>query len=189
MILSSKTTLKFTNQSKLDDIHNFIYEYKKVVMFFVDTIWSMDKIPSLLPNEITSQVSTWLTARAIQCAGKQASGIVRGTQTKQKRRLFVINQLKTQKKIKKARKLLKIYNEIKQSKPNINNIQCELDERFVDMDWNNKTTFDGWINLTCLGNKLKFNIPVKKHEHFNKMLKKELEFLRIILLLCLISLI
>jgi hypothetical protein len=171
MILSSKTTLKFTNQSKLDNIHNFIDEYKKVVMFFVDTIWSMDKIPSLLPSEITSQVSTWLTARAIQCAGKQASGIVRGTQTKQKRRLFVINQLKTQKKVKKARRLLKIYNEIKQSKQNINNIECELDERFVDMDWNNKTTFDGWINLTCLGNKLKFNIPVKKHEHFNKMLK------------------
>ena len=39
------------------------------------------------------------------------------------------------------------------------------------MDWNNKTTFDGWINLTCLGNKLKFNIPVKKHKHFNSLLK------------------
>ena len=170
MILSSKTTLKFANKSKLDNLHLFIDEYKRVVIFFVDTIWAMDKIPALLPKEMTSKVNSWLSARAIQCAGKQASGIVRGTQTKQKRRLFVINRLKKEKKVKQARKLQKIYNEIKQSKPDINNIQCELDERFVNIDLDNKTSFDGWIRLGSLGNKLKVNLPIKKHKHFNKML-------------------
>ena len=74
MILSSKTTLKFANKSKLDNLHLFIDEYKRVVIFFVDTIWAMDKIPALLPKEMTSKVNSWLSARAIQCAGKQASG-------------------------------------------------------------------------------------------------------------------
>lgn len=172
MILSTKTTLKFTNQRKLDNLHLFIDEYKRVIAFSVNEIWSMDKIPSLLPKEITDKVETWLTARAIQCAAKQASGIVRGTQTKQKRRLFVVNRLIKQKKFKKARILQTIYNNTKQSKPDINNIQCELDDRFINTDWNNKTIFDGWINLTCLGNKLKLNLPIKKHKHFNKMLKQ-----------------
>ena len=171
MILSSKITLSFTNQAKLTNLHQFIDEYRTVVSFFANDLWTHDKIPSLLPKNITDKVSTWLTARAIQCAAKQASGIVRGTQTKQKRRLFVINQLFKQKKVKKARILRRLYESIKQSNPNINNIQCELDERFVDIDFNDKTTFDGWITLTCLGNKLKLNIPIKKHKHFNKMLK------------------
>jgi putative transposase len=172
MILSSKTTLNFTNHGKLDNLHQFIDEYKRVVVFFIDELWNMEKIPSLLPKEITTKITTWLSARAIQCAGKQASGIVRGTQTKQKRRLFVIEKLKKEKKFKKARKLQQIYNNIKQSKPNINNIQCELDERFVKFDFDNKTSFDGWVILSSLGNKLKINIPVKKHKHFNKMLKQ-----------------
>ena len=34
----------------------------------------------------------------------------------------------------------------------------------------NKTSFDGWIRLGSLGNKLKVNLPIKKHKHFNKML-------------------
>ena len=109
MILSSKITLSFTNQAKLTNLHQFIDEYRTVVSFFANDLWTHDKIPSLLPKNITDKVSTWLTARAIQCAAKQASGIVRGTQTKQQRRLFVINQLFKQKKVKKARILRRLY--------------------------------------------------------------------------------
>ena len=35
-----------------------------------------------------------------------------------------------------------------------------------------KPAFDGWITLGSLGNKLKFEIPFKKHKHFNKMIKR-----------------
>ena len=171
MIRSSKTTLKFTNQSKLNSVNSFINEYRLVLIKFVNLIWYMDKIPSLLPKEITSQVSTWLTARAVQCAAKQASGIVRGTQTKQKRRLFIINKFIKNGNFHKARKLRVIYDKVKQTKPDINNIECELDERFVTIDFNNNTVFDGWLTLTCLGNKLKLNIPIRKHKHFNKLLE------------------
>lgn len=171
MIRSSKTSLKFTRKGKSNDLNSFINEYRIVLIKFVDLIWDMDKIPSLLPKEITSQVSTWLTARAVQCAAKQASGIVRGTQTKQKRRLFMINKFNKNGNYHKARKLKVIYDKTKQTKPDINNIECELDERFVNISWNKNTTFDGWVTLTCLGNKLKLNIPVKKHIHFNSLLK------------------
>ena len=171
MIRSTKATLNFVNKSKLDSVHQFIDEYKKVMCDIVDNLWELEKVPRLVPNDITSKINTWLSSRAVQCAAKQASGIVRGTQTKQKRRLFVINQLKEAKKFKKAKKLQQIYNNIKQSKPNLQHIECELDSRFVKIDLNNKTSFDGWITLTCLGNKMKLILPFKQHKHFNKMLK------------------
>jgi len=171
MIRSSKSTLKFSNKNKLDKIDFFIEEYKRVSKIFIDKLLDLEKVPTLLPKELTSDVETWLSARTIQCLGKQTSGIVRGTKVKQQRRLFIINKFKEQGKFKKARKLQKIYNNINQNKPNIENLECELDERFVKIDSDNKTSFDIWLTLTSLGNKLKIGIPIKKTKHFNKILK------------------
>ena len=171
MIRSTKTSLNFSNTEKLNQLHSFIKEYKTVVSNFVDILWTEEKISPLIPKEITSQVTTWLSARAIQCAAKQASGIVRGTRTKQNRRLWQINKFVASGYFKKSRKLQRIYDNIKQSKPNINNVECELDSRFVEINLDNPTSFDGWITLTCLGNKLKLELPFKKHKHFNKMLE------------------
>lgn len=172
MIKSTKTTLRFSNKNKLNNINLFIEEYKKVMIVFIDKLWTLDKIPTLLPKELTNNIQSWLSARAIQCVGKQASGIVRGSRKKQEKRLFMINKLKESGQFKKARKLQKIYNSINVSKPNINNINPELDARFVKININNQTSFDGWITLSSLGNKLKIQLPFKKHKHFNKMLSK-----------------
>lgn len=172
MIRSTTSTLKYSNLNKKSNLMVFIKEYKKVVGNFIDLIWNIDSIPSLLPKEITSQINTWLSARMVQCAGKQASGIVRGTKVKQKRRLYAINKLKEEKRFTKARKLQKIYDEINISKPNINHIHPELDSRFINIDLNNKTSFDGWIHLSSIGNKIKIDIPFKKSKHFNKLLSQ-----------------
>ena len=171
MIRSTKTSLEFSNTEKLNQLHSFIKEYRTVVSKFVDILWTEEKISPLIPKETTSQITTWLSARAVQCAAKQASGIVRGTRTKQNRRLWQINKFIKDGCAKKARKLQRIYDNIKQSKPNIDNVECELDSRFVEINLNNPTSFDGWITLTCLGNNLKLKLPFKKHKHFNKLLE------------------
>jgi len=170
MIKSTTSTLKFCNFGKLEQLRQFIDEYRRVVSLFVDLLWNEETIPSLLPKETTSKVETWLSARMLQCAGKQASGIVRGTQTKQKRRLFVINKLREEKLWKKARKLQRIYDEVSITKPNINEVCPELDSRFVTIDLDNSTSFDGWVKFGSIGNKIKVNVPFKKSKHFNKML-------------------
>jgi transposase len=172
MLRSTKTTLKFANKNKREALKGFIAEYRFVVSKFVDLLWGQDRILSLLPKDITSQVETWLSARAIQCAGKQASGIVRGTKRKQEKRLFVYNRLLKEDKTKQARKLKRIIDKLKTSKPNISRIEPELDERFVKQDWNNPTSFDGVITLSSLGNKLKIIIPVKRSKHFNNMFER-----------------
>jgi IS605 OrfB family transposase len=169
VIRSTKTTLKFSNKNKLDNLHLFIEEYRRVVGLFVDILWDMENVPNLLPKEITSQINTWLSARAVQCAGKQASGIVRGTKAKEHKRQFIINKLNNECKFKQARKLEAINNKLKSSKPNINKVEPVLDSRFVKVVLNNETSFDGWMILSSLGNKMKIEIPFKAHKHFNKL--------------------
>jgi IS605 OrfB family transposase len=172
VILSTRTTLKFSNNKKLDNLRLFVEEYKKVCQFFIDEFWLMDKVPLFGFKDITSKVTTWLSARAIQCAAKQASGIVRGTKKKLSQRMYVYEKFIKDNLFHQAQKLKKIIDKEPISKPNIEKNQPELDSRFVKIDLENKTSFDGWLNLTCLGNKLKIKIPFKKTKHFNEMLSQ-----------------
>ena len=169
MIRSSKLSIKFSNKIKKDNIKLFIDEYKIVTQFFINCLWNLNDIPKLIPKIITNQVDTWLSQRAIQCAAKQASGIVRGSKQKNKQRVHIYNKLLAEGKFRKAKKLKKIIDKNQENKPSIKYIQPELDSRFVKFDFDNKTSFDGWITLTSLGNKLKIQIPIKKTKHFNSL--------------------
>jgi IS605 OrfB family transposase len=169
---SSRISLKFGNAGKRKAIKAFLEEYRRVVSEFVNIFWSLNEIPTLPPSNLTSKVNTWLSARATQCAGKQASGIVRGCLKKQNDRLYMIGKLKSEGKLKRARKLQKIYDSSVISKPSIGNVEAQLDSRFVKVDWNNHTSFDGWLTLSSLGNKIKITIPIKKTTHFNKLLDR-----------------
>lgn len=171
-IKSTKTSIKFSNFNKLKQLKEFIDEYKSVVSQIVDILWEKDNISKFIEKDLTSQISSWLSARALQSAGKQASGIVRGTRRKQEKRLFVIKKLISENRVKKAKKLQKIYDETKVSKPNINTVEPELDARFVKINLENNTSFDGWLILTSLGNSLRIVIPFKKSKHFNKLMSK-----------------
>jgi len=170
VIKSSETTLKFSNRGKLESLSDFLSEYRSVVSCFVDLLWEEEKVPSLLPLETTSQVETWLSARMIQAAGKQASGIVRGTRTKQRKRRFMIDKLAAEGKLKRARKLQRIYDEISITKPDIRQVNPELDARFVKIDLDNPTSFDGWLTVGSIGNRIKLTLPFRRNKHFNKML-------------------
>lgn len=170
MIKSSRTSTKFANKCKQSDLKTFLKEYKRVSKLFVDILWDMDDIPKFLPKEITNSVDTWLSARMLQCIGKQMVGVVKGTQKKQKQRLYIIEKLKSEKQLKKSRKLQRIYDSVKCSKPNLDNVCPELDSRFIKIDMKNNTSFDGWVVIGSIGNKMKIKIPFKKNKHLNQML-------------------
>lgn len=169
MIRSTKTSLKFSNVKKLDSLHLFIDEYRNVVSQFVNILWEQKKVKCLIPKETTSLITSWISKRAIQCAAKQASAIVRGTKQKQSQRLFVIKKLQSEGK--DYSKLQKLYDTLQITKPNVM-VEPELDSRFVKIVMDNPTSFDGWVTLSSLGNSLKIEVPFKKHKHFNKMLLK-----------------
>jgi IS605 OrfB family transposase len=170
MIRSSKVSLKFSNTGKKSQVLDFLIEYKRVLVQFVDLLWKLEKIPTLLPKEITSQVDSWLSARSLQCCGKQASGIVRGSRRKQEKAQHVIKKLNQDGKFKQARKLKAIYDKKMAGKPSIERIEAELDSRFVKIDFKKNNSFDGWITISNLGRKIKLELPFKTHSHLNKML-------------------
>jgi len=172
MIRSSKVTTKYANTEKLVQLNELISEYTRVVKTFVDILWEQSDVKSLLDNDITSQVDTWLSARMVQCAGKQASGIVRGTRKKQKKRLAVITKMKKNGEFKKARKLQAKYDSVKISKPVIKTVQPELDARFCDIVLENETSFDGWVTISSIGRGMKIVLPFKSHKHLNQMLSE-----------------
>ena len=169
IIKSTKVSLSFANTDKLNQLAIFIAEYQSIVSQYVDQMWDRTDIKLLIDN--TYKVDTWLSARMQQCAGKQASGIVRGTRRKQEKRLFVINKSNKAGEFKKARKLQKVYDEAKLSKPDIKLVNPELDSRFINTD-GNATSFDGWLEIDSIGNKIKIQLPFKKTKHYNELASK-----------------
>jgi len=169
-IKSTKTSVKFARTDKKQNLSLFVSEYQRVVSEFVDLLWPMVDVPKMVDKKLSANIQTWLSARAIQAAGKQASGIVRGTRTKQAKRLYQINKFKSQGMHKKARKLQAIYNKNTCSKPDVKSVKPELDSRFVTIKFCETGEFDGWVILGSLGGGLSIRIPFKKTKHFNKML-------------------
>lgn len=168
---STRVAIKFANKGKIENLALFIAEYKRVCQLFVNVLWELESVPKLVPKSMTASVQTWLSSRAIQACAKQASGVVRGTRQKQKQREFVFEQLMKQKKFKQAKRLKRTIEQAKMTKPSVKSIQPELDSRFVRIDLENPTSFDGWCTLTSLGNSLKIAIPFRKTKHFNKLAK------------------
>lgn len=169
MIRSSKVSTKFANSGKKVALEEFISSYRDIVEQAVDLLWKMERIPRLATKEITKQINTSLSARVIQCACKQASGIIRSTQDKQRKRLWMINKLTEENQLVKARKLQAVYDRIADSKPKIGVVNPELDSRFVKIDLNSNTSFDIWITLASLGQRLHIELPFKRTKHLNKL--------------------
>ena len=49
MIRSTKLSLKFLNKEKKQKITTFITQYNILVTSYINQIWNLEKIPSLLP--------------------------------------------------------------------------------------------------------------------------------------------
>jgi transposase len=171
MIRSSKISLKFTNKEKLNQLKSFITAYKQAVSDYIDLLWDRPyPLKSLITKEDQNSINSTLSARALQAAGKQAIGIINGTKAKQQRRLYIIDKLRSEGKFKKARKLLRVYEETSISKPSLKEVNPCLDSRFTKIDLEeNNTSFDGWVTISSIGNKQKIEIPFNKHKHFNKL--------------------
>ena len=169
MTLSSTTSLKFSNPGKLESLSEFIDEYGRVVRLIIDELWDLDRVPGFIPKETSSKIDTWLSARAIQAAGKQASGIVRGTRGKIDKLKFVERKLKSEGK--NFQKLSRKIEKTRMSKPDVGKCRPMLDSRFVDVEMNvDDTSFNIWVKISSIGRKMKIEFPARMTRHIDSLI-------------------
>ena len=169
MIRSSSLTLQFSTDKKLNTLDIVFDEYARVVNLYVDK-YSQTKI---LPTFTQIKVETWISARLQQCAGKQAIEIVKSTRKKD----FEIRQKKYKKvykyflqKNRQVKFLSKKMSELRLNykiKPRFDGKTINLDTRFWSLN-KSENSFDFWIVLSSIGNKIKLCLPLKNHKHNKK---------------------
>lgn len=169
VIRSSSLTLQFSTDKKLNTLDTIFDEYTRIVNLYVDE-YSQAK---LLPTFTQIKVETWLSARLQQCAGKQALEIVKSTRKKD----FKIRQRRYKKvykyfltKNRQLKFLSKKMSELNLSykiKPRFDGKTINLDTRFWSLN-KSENSFDFWIVLSSIGNKIKLCLPLKNHKHNKK---------------------
>ena len=169
MIRSSSLTLQFSTDKKLNTLDIVFNEYTRVVNLYVDK-YSQTKI---LPTFTQIKVETWISARLQQCAGKQAIEIVKSTRKKD----FEIRQKKYKKvykyflqKNRQVKFLSKKMSELRLNykiKPRFDGKTINLDTRFWSLN-KSENSFDFWVVLSSIGNKIKLCLPLKNHKHNKK---------------------
>jgi len=101
-------------------------------------IESLWKRKNFVSKFVDFKVETWLSSRMQQCLGKQALEIVKSQRKKKKKTM-----------------------------PIFKSDVINLDSRFVDIQFNNNS-FDVWVKLSSIGNKISLKLPSKKHKHYHK---------------------
>ena len=158
MIRSSSLTLQFSTDKKLNTLDIVFDKYSQT---------------KILPTFTQIKVETWISARLQQCAGKQAIEIVKSTRKKD----FEIRQKKYKKvykyflqKNRQLKFLSKKMSELRLNykiKPRFDGKTINLDTRFWSLN-KSENSFDFWVVLSSIGNKIKLCLPLKNHKHNKK---------------------
>lgn len=160
MIRSTKHHIKDLNKEKSELYHTFLLDYSDLVKNIVDKIWH--SLPSDLycPKYFdykSFNIKTNFSARILSNATTQASGIVRSCIEKQRRRIYIQNNVDSNVK------------NINFSKPKLDFVPAILSSKNCDFQPSNKK-FYGFIRLKCLGDSYKsIKMPIINHPKIPKI--------------------
>lgn len=197
IVRSSNHLLKHANTNKRLEVKEFIQEYRRVAQLYMDYIWEYGvtleyqkkgqgvylKFDADTHLNCVSQLSTveldksinlvsFLTSRVKKCVITQVLGVARGTVEKQKKRQYVANLCREQKK-KVPKKLRKALRKNKPVRPDVTQINPELNSVCLDYKKDDRKCFDGWLRVKSFTNKERnysIKLPIREHRH-SKLLK------------------
>lgn len=139
---SSKCTLKFANQQKLDQLKTVLCEYGQVVNFYINHFWDNTPTKADLLKPIVDLPDTWLTARARKVAAREA--------------LDMISSAK-----RKAEEC-----EEQPIKPTHRGKRMHVSSTLARFEVSKTKEFDGWLHLRSLGNN--FALRLKQDRNSSK---------------------
>ena len=89
MIRRSQISITESNTGKLSVLDEIFEESKSVINLYINEIWKQKDFSS---KYVIFKVDTWLSARMLQCLGKQALEIVKSQRKKKKRHKPIFRQ-------------------------------------------------------------------------------------------------
>lgn len=149
IIRSSKCSTKFATIKKKQQLQTVLQEYGKVVNVFIDYFWDKKVNKTQLLKPIVDLPETWLSARLRKVAAREALDMISASKERWK------NQPK--KLVKPVHKGKRMY------------VSCTIAEL---KDSKQSKTFDAWLHIASVGNKITMDIPIKFHKHYNKLCVK-----------------
>lgn len=183
MIRSSTLSLEFSTQSKKCTLEKIFQEYTQIVNIYLNYFNNSFDLPKFSNIEIKD---TWLSARLQQCAGKQALEILKSKRKQEKNKRFKIYKkvyswcIKNNRFQEFTNKKFSELNLKPKIKPFFNGLSINLDSRFWSIK-NSNNSFDIWVHIQSIGDKIILNIPLKNHKHNKKFNSwKQLNSCRII---------
>lgn len=145
IIRSTKCSLKFSNQGKINTLRIVLNEYGSVVNQFIEKFWA-EGVPkkSELLKPVVDYPQTWLSARLRKVAAREAIGMVQSVQNK-----------------KKGKKGVPVHS----GKSMV--VSCTI----ANLKLPETKKFDSWLHLNSIGNGVILDLPVKFHKHYNRLVE------------------
>jgi len=146
-VRASKCTLKFTTQKKKSELAEVLSEYGNVVNLFIDYFWELKELPPkaklLKPIVDITKDDTWMSARLRKVAAREALDMILAVRVRWKHKPKNI------------------------SKPLHRGNRMYCSSTIADLQ-ESESSFDCFLKLGSIGNKIKLLLPIKKHKQFNK---------------------
>lgn len=183
LILSTKCSLKFSNKNKMFLLENFISDYTDTVNQYIKKLWNpeLKSIPKHFKKEQYPAIENTynLTDRVLCLSIQQASSIVRGglLSLHDKENSLKYRLSKNDNSIDNQRKITELKEIISKKKivPILDTKKCNLDSKILSIHQDKNNSFDIWIELHALYKTkrgFKLHIPIKQHQHYNRLQSK-----------------
>jgi IS605 OrfB family transposase len=191
---STKCSLKDTSTKKKELLQHVLSEYGRVVNIFINYFWSNGSVSKaeLLKPIVDLPSDSWLSARLRKVAAREALDMITSVkevhQSNKDQLELTIKSLKT--------KIKSIKPDSKENRRRLNRLSCKLRDKtnrfemfqptkpchtgnrmnvsctIADLQESKSKEFDAWLHLTCIGNKIKLDLPIRFHDHYNRLASK-----------------
>lgn len=137
---STKCSLRFANRNKQDKLSTVLLEYGKVVNIFISFFWKETPEKRDLLKPLVDIPETGLSARLRKVAAREAIDMINSSKKRWGDEAKI-----------PVHKCKRMY----------------LSSSIADLELSNTNEFDAWLKLRCIGNKVKIDLPIRFHRHYN----------------------
>jgi IS605 OrfB family transposase len=144
IIRSTTCSLKFATAKKREVLSKVLTEYGKIVNSYINLFWNLNLEKGDLLKPVIDKVNSPYSFRLKKVAAREAIDMIKSVRERWKDKP----------------------NKISKPKHSGNRIMCS--STLIELNKSN-TSFDFYLKIRSIGFKIKLDIPIKSHKHFNEL--------------------